>query len=203
MFVIPFTNSWLQGHRPLAGTSGDWDTSTRDLGPEFGAGTFGPGRGRRRRTKIGDMTVERELSVAECWQLLRTRAYGRLAVTTSDGPDIFPVNAVVDHGTLVFRTADGSKLAALADDQRVAFEVDGANVDAGFAWSVVVHGRAAVVADRSEVIDAAELGVAPYAAGAKNRIVRITPQGATGRWFAIPGTDAVILDPPVELLQAD
>lgn len=149
------------------------------------------------------MAVVREISVAECWQLLRTRAYGRLAVMSSDGPRIFPVNAVVDHGTLVFRTAEGFKLAALEDDPRVAFEVDGANAGTGFAWSVVVHGRATVVTDPAEFIDASDLGIEPYTAGTKNWIVRITPDDVSGRWFAIPGTDAVILDPPCDMLPAD
>ena len=37
---------------------------------------------------------------------------GRLAVSIKEQPDIFPINFVVDHGTVVFRTAEGTKLAA-------------------------------------------------------------------------------------------
>ena len=48
----------------------------------------------------------------ECWRLLRGVSVGRLAVWVDDHPDIFPINYKVDHGTLVFRTADGTKLQA-------------------------------------------------------------------------------------------
>ena len=40
-------------------------------------------------------------------------------------PDIFPINYVVDHGAVVFRTAEGTKLAAAVLGQGVAFEIDG------------------------------------------------------------------------------
>ena len=46
-----------------------------------------------------------------CWALLRSQEVGRLAVSIADRPEIFPVNYVVDHGTVVFRTAEGTKLA--------------------------------------------------------------------------------------------
>ena len=39
-----------------------------------------------------------------CWMLLRSVEVARLAVSVDDRPDIFPVNFVVDHGTVVIRT---------------------------------------------------------------------------------------------------
>ncbi len=47
----------------------------------------------------------------ECWALLRGSVVGRLAISIANHPDIFPINYVVDHGTVVFRTAEGTKLA--------------------------------------------------------------------------------------------
>ena len=81
------------------------------------------------------------LSTTRCWELLRESVVGRLAVTVDGGPDIFPVNPVVDHGTIVFRTSAGTKLAA-AKGRDVAFEVDGYDISTAQAWSVVVKGRA-------------------------------------------------------------
>ena len=52
------------------------------------------------------------LDTHTCLQLLRTREVGRLAVSSADHPDIFPINYVLDRGTVVFRTAEGTKLAA-------------------------------------------------------------------------------------------
>src|SRR6476619_1600285 len=52
----------------------------------------------------------------ECWSLLRSVTVGRLAVWVDDHPDIFPINYTVDHGSLVFRTAEGKKLHAATGD---------------------------------------------------------------------------------------
>ena len=40
-------------------------------------------------------------------------------------PEIFPVNYAVDRETLIFRTAEGTKLLAMVVNPSVAFEVDG------------------------------------------------------------------------------
>ena len=61
------------------------------------------------RTDRLGMTILEENT---CWELLRDAEVGRLAVSIGERPDIFPVNFVVDHGSIVFRTAEGTKLAA-------------------------------------------------------------------------------------------
>ena len=43
-----------------------------------------------------------------CWALLRRAQVGRLAVAIANHPDIFPINFVVDHASVVFRTAEGA-----------------------------------------------------------------------------------------------
>ncbi len=56
-------------------------------------------------------------------------------------PDIFPVNYADDEATIVFRTAEGTKLSAVFVDSAVAFEVDGYNTKGDHpAWSVVIKG---------------------------------------------------------------
>ncbi len=90
----------------------------------------------------------------ECWELLRSAEVGRLAVSILERPDIFPVNHVVDHGRIVFRTAAGTKLAAAVLGRAVAFEVDGYDPVAGEAWSVVVKGRARELEAMQDVVDA-------------------------------------------------
>ena len=61
----------------------------------------------------------------ECWALLGSTEVGRLAVSIANHPDVFPINYVVDHKTIVFRTAEGTKLAAAVLGTAVAFEIDG------------------------------------------------------------------------------
>ena len=121
------------------------------------------------------------MTVRECWELLRSEAYGRLAVIGDDGPEIFPINAVVDHGSVVFRTASGAKLESLQADPRVAFEVDGHDHES--AWSVMMRGRARIVTSNYEGIDVAGLGVTPWQSGPKPEFVRIEPVVVTGRRF--------------------
>ena len=120
------------------------------------------------------------LTSATCWQLLRAAGVGRLAFTTDEGPDILPVNFVVDHASVVFRTAPGAKLAA-ASGRTVAFEVDGWDESAGTAWSVVVKGLAHEVEELYETLDSFDLPIVPWEAGAKEHVLRIEPTSVTGR----------------------
>jgi nitroimidazol reductase NimA-like FMN-containing flavoprotein (pyridoxamine 5'-phosphate oxidase superfamily) len=125
------------------------------------------------------------LDHSECWRLLRGVSVGRLAVWVGDHPDIFPINYKVDHGSLVFRTADGTKLQAATGDTPVALEADGVDPDTGVAWSVVVKGQAAPVQNPQEVLDTIGLLLFPWEAGKKEHFVRITPDTVTGRRFTV------------------
>ena len=122
------------------------------------------------------------LGVAESWALLREALVGRVAVIVDDHPDIFPVNHVVDHGSIVFRASAGTKYAA-AVNRPVAFEADGHDATTGEAWSVVVKGIAREVKQLHDVLDALGLPLFPWHAGPKPRIVRIEPDSVTGRRF--------------------
>jgi hypothetical protein len=126
----------------------------------------------------------------QCWTLMRTCEVGRLAVSIAEHPDIFPVNFMVDHGSIVFRTAEGTKLAGAVLGRAVAFEVDGYAGASGEAWSVVVKGSAHEVERMHELFDIADLPLFPWHAGPKHRYVRIVPAEVTGRRFAVADRDA-------------
>jgi nitroimidazol reductase NimA-like FMN-containing flavoprotein (pyridoxamine 5'-phosphate oxidase superfamily) len=125
-----------------------------------------------------------------CWALLRSQEVGRLAVSIGDRPDIFPINFVVDHGTVVFRTAEGTKLAGAIKGEAVAFEADGYEPDSGEAWSVVVKGHAEEISRIDELLDTADLPLFPWHAAPKQRFVRIVPDEISGRRFHIVDRDA-------------
>jgi nitroimidazol reductase NimA-like FMN-containing flavoprotein (pyridoxamine 5'-phosphate oxidase superfamily) len=120
-----------------------------------------------------------------CWQLLRDSDVGRLAVSITDHPDIFPVNYVVEHGTVVFRTAEGTKLAAAVLGRAVAFEFDGHDPDRGDASSVVIKGRATEIERMQDVFDALDLPLFPWHASPKHRFVRIEPLDVPGGQFHV------------------
>ncbi|MGH3594788.1 MAG: pyridoxamine 5'-phosphate oxidase family protein, partial [Mycobacterium sp.] len=50
------------------------------------------------------------LSESESWQLLASQSLGRLVTSVDGQPEIFPVNFVVQNRTVLFRTAQGTKL---------------------------------------------------------------------------------------------
>jgi uncharacterized protein len=131
-----------------------------------------------------------ELSESECWTLLRSVDVGRLATPgAAGGIEIFPVNHVVDQGSLVFRTAMGTKLSSAVDAQEVAFEAD--NVACTYSqqvedpWSVVVHGTAALISREVELFDSFELAVHPWHDSNKPYFVRLVPTVVSGLRFRI------------------
>jgi uncharacterized protein len=130
-----------------------------------------------------------ELDESACWALLRSAEVGRLAFAVNDRPEIFPINYVVDHATVVFRTAKGTKLDWGAGHD-VAFEVDGYEPQSGEAWSVVVKGRAREIKQMYEALDALELPLFPWHGSSKPRILRIEPDQITGRRFHVADSPA-------------
>jgi nitroimidazol reductase NimA-like FMN-containing flavoprotein (pyridoxamine 5'-phosphate oxidase superfamily) len=131
-------------------------------------------------------TAVRETSVTESWGLMRDAVIGRLAVIHDGTPDIFPVNFVVDHGTVVLRTAAGTKYDA-ARNHPVAFEVDGYDVASGEAWSVVARGHAVEVRDVDDSIAILNLPLDPWQKGPKPHLLRLVPVTLTGRRFPVTG----------------
>jgi len=138
--------------------------------------------GRPMNTDRHGVTV---LDVNICLDLLRSSQVGRLAVSVADHPEIFPVNFLVEHGAIVFRTGEDTKMSAIVFGSNVAFEVDGYDAATGVAWSVVMKGWAGEIKGMHERFEAAELPLFPWHAAPKSRFVRIEPVEITGRRFHI------------------
>jgi uncharacterized protein len=134
------------------------------------------------------------LSTEECLELLASQTVGRLAVSIRDHPDIFPINYIVDRGGIVFRTAEGTKLAASVLGRGVAFEVDG--LDRQEAWSVIVKGHAVELQRMQELFEATDLPLFPWHAAPKHRFVRIVPMEMSGRRFHVVDASVWPVGPP-------
>lgn len=133
-----------------------------------------------------------ELTDTESWNLLSGVSLGRLVTTVGGWTEIFPVNFVVQHKTLLFRTAEGTKLLTAALNNHVVFEADDHNVAEG--WSVVVRGTAKLLSASVDVAEARRAGLYPWVATQKLRFVRITPDTVTGRRFVFgPEPDSTAL----------
>lgn len=122
------------------------------------------------------------LSETECWNLLSSVALGRLVTNVAGHPEIFPVNFAVQHRTVLFRTAEGTKLVSSAMNELVLFEADQHDVAEG--WSVIVKGTARVVRGDEDLAEAEQAALVPWTAPAKQHFVRIRPLSVTGRRFA-------------------
>ncbi len=135
------------------------------------------------------------LSVSAAWALLREEAVGRVCVVVDGQPEIFPVNFLVDHGSIVFRTAEGTKLTA-SIGRPVAFEVDSYDLSNGEAWSVVLKGMAREVVRMHELIDTLQLPLFPWHAAPKPQVVRIEPTVISGRRFHAVAHDGSAVPAP-------
>src|SRR6478609_4309700 len=122
------------------------------------------------------------LSEDQCWNLLARCELGRLALAVDGEPEIFPVNYVTDGPRVFLRTAPGSKLAGLAQNPRVAFEVD--EYDESRGASVILKGVARRLQVQSEIDAAEALPLHPWIPTLKYRWVSISPTQISGRSFA-------------------
>src|SRR5512144_1639588 len=122
------------------------------------------------------------LSVSECWELLSSVALGRLVTSVDGRPEIFPVNFAVQNRTVLFRTAEGTKLVSAAINNQVLFEADA--YDAAEGWSVIVRGTTRTLRSDEEIEEAERAGLKPWTPTVKAHYVRIAPIiSITGRRF--------------------
>ena len=118
----------------------------------------------------------------ECWDLLAGVTLGRLVTSVDGRPEIFPVNYVVERRTILFRTAEGTKLVSTAINHHVLFEVDNHNVAEG--WSVIVKGNARSLRTDEEIENAERAQLLSWTAPEnKTHYVRVIPETVTGRRF--------------------
>lgn len=122
------------------------------------------------------------LSETECWNLLSSASLGRLVTSVDGQPEVFPVNFVVQHRSVLFRTAEGTKLVSTAINNNVLFEADDHNAAEG--WSVILKGTARLLRADEEVDEAERAQLLPWTATVKQHYVRIRPLNVTGRRFA-------------------
>jgi len=123
----------------------------------------------------------RMLSPAECFDLLEPGGIGRVGFTGADGMMMLPVNFAVTARTIIFRTAPDTLLALHANG-RVSFEADCLHEALRAGWSVLVQGRARTVTEEREIEQLqARTHLEPWAAGARDVYIRITPTRISGR----------------------
>ena len=140
-----------------------------------------PGRESRVSGHAAHERALRTLSPAECYGLLEAGGIGRVGFAAADGIMMLPVNFAVTGKAIIFRTAPDTLLAVYANG-RVSFEVDHLDEAVREGWSVLVHGHAHTVTGEREVRRLEDrTRLEPWAGGARDVYVRITPTRISGR----------------------
>jgi uncharacterized protein len=120
------------------------------------------------------------LTREQCWAMLHEHEFGRLAFHLAGEVHLAPVNYAVDQETLLFRTAEGSKLLGVVMNPDVAFEID--EYDDRHARSVVVRGVARRL-EEDEHHRTENIPLRPWVKTLKYDLVEIRPTEVTGRCF--------------------
>ena len=128
-----------------------------------------------------------ELSPDDCQHLLRTLEIGRVVFCDTGGPVALPVNYVVDHDDIVFRTAAHSSIIAASYARGVSFEVDSIDAARHKGWSVLATGQVTRIQDPAELCHVEMLGVTPWAEGPRSCYLRLEVRRISGRRIVAEG----------------
>jgi hypothetical protein len=121
------------------------------------------------------------LDDGEAWNLLSSVSLGRLVTAFGGQVEIFPVNFVTQNGTVLFRTAEGTKLFTTVMNEKVLFEADDHTVAEG--WSVIIRGTARMLSSAEDIREAERAQLMPWVPTEKLRFVRVTPAEISARRF--------------------
>ena len=103
-----------------------------------------------------------ELSRQECLALLTAVPVGRVIFTDRAMPAAQPVNYLLDGEEIIFRTANGSKLAAAVRHAVVGFQVDEIDTRSRTGWSVLGVGEASEVVHPDRLAELTDLLADPW-----------------------------------------
>lgn len=117
----------------------------------------------------------------ECLRLLQYEAFlGRVCFLAGERLEIFPVNYLADATGLVFCSAPGTKLNALATGATVVFEVDQSHAFEHAGWSVILRGHAHEVTD-PDVLEFLRRGpLKPWAVSPSEHWIRVDVEEVSG-----------------------
>jgi nitroimidazol reductase NimA-like FMN-containing flavoprotein (pyridoxamine 5'-phosphate oxidase superfamily) len=120
------------------------------------------------------------LDPAECEGLLRRGSFGRLVLSTPEGPEIFPVNYAVQGDAIVVRTSSAGPIARHGHDAEVVFEIDLVDQEYWSGWSVVARGRGELVSDPPDDVPVGRR-VRSWVDDDRDSELRVVWRGLTGR----------------------
>jgi len=125
----------------------------------------------------------KELTAAECLELLSTATVGCIAFVNVEGQQLIPVNFIVLDSLIYFRTVYTGLLSGLArghDD--VAFGVVYHEDTSRSGWNVTARGSARRVEDRATINKVlGNPNLQPWAGGVRSTVIEVRPESVSGR----------------------
>jgi nitroimidazol reductase NimA-like FMN-containing flavoprotein (pyridoxamine 5'-phosphate oxidase superfamily) len=128
------------------------------------------------------------LTDEECFEHLQHRSIGRVAVSLSGIPVVFPVNYQMIDGVIYFMSGEGIKLKAANRMDVVAFQIDEFDTCYHHGWSVLAVGTTRVVDDPGLVDKVRRSGLRPWAPGHRDSVMQIKPEFVSGRRITFHST---------------
>ncbi len=141
-----------------------------------------------------------QLGRAECLRLLRSVSYGRVVFTAGALPAVRLASHLTDGEQIVIRASLGTAVNPGPDGTGpvVAYEADLVDADQRSGWSVVVVGRAALVADERLAARYRESLGPAWADEQAGQVISITVELVSGYLMNPgPGEAAATAGPPV------
>jgi Pyridoxamine 5'-phosphate oxidase len=130
---------------------------------------------------ITDVRQLEALPREESLRLLGTASLGRVVFTHLALPAIRPVNHIVEGNKIIIRTHIGTTITSAVDGTGtvVAYEADVIDPDDHLGWSVIVVGRANLLADPDEIARY-QKALRPWVSGDRDEVIVITADMVDG-----------------------
>lgn len=122
-----------------------------------------------------------DLERSQCFRLLAVGRIGRVAFTDAAMPAVQPVAYHLDDEEIIFRTWNGSKLAAATRHAIVGFEVDDFDLQTRTGWSVLGIGQAYEIVDPARLAELEDAYHDPWVRDHDAHTICIPLQLVTGR----------------------
>jgi hypothetical protein len=122
-----------------------------------------------------------ELDRGECLRLLAGQVIGRVVFTDSAMPAAQPVNYLLNGEEVLFRTANGSKLAAAVRRAVLGFQSDQIDPASATGWSVLGIGQSYEITDPARLELLERTLPTPWAPGQGVHTIAIPLTRLTGR----------------------
>lgn len=131
---------------------------------------------------LSDRPAFEHLGAAECWQLVRSRSFGRICFWVDDRVQVVLAAYTVKGERVYFRAAAFGEVARRVRSRAVTLQVDDMTADHQAGWAVTVTGAARLVSDPGTVASLwSPVRPVTWEFGAEPLWISLTPDDVQGQ----------------------